>query len=130
MTYKLLNGGTRAAGNDTNANDKSSSAALSSCLLVKLKILPKIFGVPDFPFELEPRENPARLCLLAVVCFTCAGYFQLLGSEACEFPDSLPVMLEFDPPENQNSKEPVATEMQLKASSRARLSGTNKYLEV
>lgn len=128
MTYKLLNCGTRAAGNDSDAIDKSSSATLSSCLIVKLKILSKIFGVPGFPFELEPKENPARLCLLAVVRFT--GYFHLLGFEACEFPNCLPLMLEFDPPENQNIKGPVAIEMQLKASSRTRLSGTNKYLEV
>lgn len=91
---------------------------------MKLEILPKITGVPDFPFDLNLKWYPARLCLLEVTFLTCV---QLLGLEPCILPAMSRAIFEVDVLEHQKSKAPANFDIQLNACWRAKLPGTYKF---
>ena len=94
---------------------------------MKLEILPKITGVPDFPIDLNLKWYPARLCLLEVTFLTCAEDVQLLGSEPCILPAMSWAIFEVDVLEHQKSKAPANFDIHLNASWRAKLPGTYKF---
>ena len=126
MTHKLPNGGIRTAANESTGNDWSLSASLCRSLITKFEILLKTTGCEDSPFDMEPKPNPARSCLVEVEFLTCAGDLQLPGRGERWLPDICRLKFELDALVNQKIKPPASFDTWFKASWKAIVSGTCK----